>query len=994
MTLAEWHERLHEHFQKLRDERSREGSRPVFALEHSLDSSEVAQLKQDVRAYIQSFKPNKHWLPWIVYAAELGYEYIGYEYWQTFEESTDGWLEHGNRYYLRDRFKNFCRDYGGAKPSGLWAQHFSIISYPITHAVLPKDFQRQLARVLYQTRRLFTSNVLQYPDQLGTLIATHSADQRDRFQRFVQNIDLVGLIARELLSHQDQETSTILLPATLQRIVKDLEHERNARDWLRDARNYAARATETRGLSGVTRTLAGSTSHRSRLNDAVPTIEPNLMLRRNAPNAWAILLEVPDFGPVLTAYPSLKEFLTKSRCSVKGAEAGYRFARGQLLGYGKHQVPLRIFPSADEADLLRFEGSVPDELQSLLNMEFRLDLTEVVLCRIAADGCAYRMGSLKVRPKRSYIILTKSPIGSNSLLKSITVSCANVSAARLDMPEHVSREQQAHLQKLGLNVAKKVCISPAGFAAASWDEEGHGEWLADESPCIQIQVDHFVDSLLLNLDGEEGRQLEITPSDSDSTIYIELPLLSVGRHQLNVASRSDSSDSYEELGGLEVAIREPRPWKPGVNNQGALIVMVEPKTPSLEQLWEGRITIELHGPEEHPFTCSAIFFGKDLEQPLLSVNKLFTAQLPLKTSTWKARINEQLMNSAIQNAAELSYACRLSFDAGELGRFSVDCEREFHPLRWIIERDSHSYLLTLTDDAGGDSVTTITRYDFTKPDLPAPILGNQSFHRHRVPSSGGLYVARTPQAQSSFIVPREVQTVFKTPAEMTQLEFSPVFGNHERNLKNLIGLIHLYELWATSHTAGSVFATWDRRKVLVALLVYIFSLIDNGKIWASAETAFLGTSDLSYAAERLSKTVSNAYDIRKEVMEWYAQQVSRHKSGSMDVATIRDHIDGLTWTMRRLILPIPPISLERSGIGSAGRILRGAPWQTEFALRLASSPETLREWSGQWFEAGLKALLSNITLARAARFVVLITDRILRTEAKLQTSLYAGWEWP
>jgi len=72
MTLAEWHERLHEHFQKLRDERSREGSRPVFALEHSLDSSEVAQLKQDVRAYIQSFKPNKHWLPWIVYVGRFG----------------------------------------------------------------------------------------------------------------------------------------------------------------------------------------------------------------------------------------------------------------------------------------------------------------------------------------------------------------------------------------------------------------------------------------------------------------------------------------------------------------------------------------------------------------------------------------------------------------------------------------------------------------------------------------------------------------------------------------------------------------------------------------------------------------------------------------------------------------------------------------------------------------------------------------------------------
>lgn len=993
MSLAEWHERLHVHFRDLHQERVQEGGKPVFALEHGLDGGEIAALKDDVRAYIKSYRPNKHWFPWIVYAAELGYDYIGYEYWQTFEESTYGWLEHGNRYYLRDKFKTFCKDYGGAQPTGLWAQHFSIICYPITHAVLPKDFQRQLARVLYETRRLFTSDVLQSPDQLGTLIAAHSADQRDRFQRFVQNVDLVGLIAKELLSHQGQETSTILLPATLQRIVRDLEHERNARDWLRDARNYAARATETRGLSGLTRTPGGSTSYRSRLNDAVPTIEPNLMLRRNDRNSWGIWLEVPDFAPVLTVYPSLKDFLTKSRCSVKGAEAGYRFARGQLLGYGKHQVPLRMFPSAEESDLLRFEGIVPGDLLNLLDMEFRLDLTAVVLCRIAADGCAYRMRSLTVRPERNYLILSKSPISPGSLFKSVTVSCANVSAVRLDMPEHMSREQQAHLEKLGLTVAKKVCISPAGFAAASWDEEGRGEWLADEAPCVQIQADHFIDSLLLNLDGEEGRQLEVSPSESESTVYIELPLLSVGRHQLTVASRSDSSDPYEELGALEVAIREPRPWKSGVNNQGALIVIVEPKAPSLEQLWEGRVNIELHGPEGHPFTCSAVFFGKDLEQPLLSVNSLFSAQLPLKTSTWKARINEQLMNSAIQNAAELSYACRLSFDAGELGRFSVNCEREFHPLRWIIERDSQSYLLTLSDDAGIDSVTTVARYDFTKPDLPTPILGDESFHRHRVPSGGGLYVARTQQAQSSFIVPREVQTVFKTTAEMMQLNFNPAFRNHERNLKNLTGLIHLYELWATSHTTGSGFANWDKRQVLVAVLVHIFSLIDNGKTWASAEVAFQGRSDLSNAAERLSRDVSNAQEVRKDIMAQFAQQVSRHKSASAEVA-IREHIDGLTWTMRRLVQPIPPISLERSGTGSAGRILRGAPWQAEFALRLASSPETLREWSGEWFEAGLKALLSNITLARAARFVVLTTDRILRTEVKLQTSLYAGWEWP
>lgn len=993
MNLAEWHEQLHAHFHQLYQERSQEGVRPVFALEHGLDDREIAQLKQDVRAYIQSFRPNKHWLPWIVYAAELGYDYIGYEYWQTFEESTNGWLQNGDRYYLRDKFRSFCKDYGGARPTGLWAQHFTIICYPITHAVLPKDFQRQLAKVLYETRRLFTSAVLKSPDQLGTLIAAYSTDQTDRFQRFVQNVDLVGLIAQELLSHHEQDTSTILLRNTLQRIVRDLEHERNARDWLRDARNYAARATETRGLSGVSRVYGSSTTSRSHTSATQPTIEPSLILRRCDYTLWKVLLEVPDFVPVLIDHPSMRTFLTNSRCTVKGAEAGYRFARGQLLGYGPQEVPLRTLPSPEDADLLRFEGSVPDELQNLLNTEFRFDVRTLVLCRIAADGCAYQMRSLIVRPERSYIILSNSPVSTNALYRSIKVSCANVSAVHLDMPEQVTREQQLHLEKLGFTVARKVCISPIGFAAASWDQEGCGEWLADEAPCIAIQVDHSIDAILLNLDGEEGRQLEIPVRESNSPIYIELPLLSVGKHQLHVASRSCASEPYEELGLLEVAIREPRPWKSGVNNQGALIVIVEPRGPSLEQLWEGRVNIELHGPEGHSVTCSATFFGKDLDQPLLTVKSLFTVQLPLKASTWKARINEQLVNSLIQNAAELAYACRLSFDAGELGLFSINCEREVHPLRWIIERDDDSYLLTLSDDSGSDSLTTVTHYDFTKPDMPIPILGDHSFHRHRVPPSGGLYIARFQQTQCSIIVPREVQTVFKTTAEMMQLKFTPQFRNHERNLVSLGSLIHLYELWAKSHATGSVIANWDKRKVLEALSVYIFSLIDNSKTWASAEAGFLRTSDFSDAAEQLSRAVSNAQDVRRGIMIQCDQEVARRKSGSTDVATPREHAGRFAWTMRHLIQPIRPMSLQQSGSGMTSRVLRGAPWQAEFVLRLASAPESLREWAGEWFEAGLSAVLLNTTLARGARFLVLITDRIQRTDLKLQTSLYAGWEW-
>ena len=84
----------------------------------------------------------------MVYAAELGYRYSGDEYWQTFEAQTPGWAQSANRECIRSVFEKFSDTFGGARPSGAWANWFSIISWPVTHAVLPADLQRQFARLL------------------------------------------------------------------------------------------------------------------------------------------------------------------------------------------------------------------------------------------------------------------------------------------------------------------------------------------------------------------------------------------------------------------------------------------------------------------------------------------------------------------------------------------------------------------------------------------------------------------------------------------------------------------------------------------------------------------------------------------------------------------------------------------------------------------------------------------------------------------------------
>ena len=215
MDLAHWQARLAQHFLQLRTARRASwGDQPVFALEHGLDQTEVYELATAVRAHVACNAPSReHVLPWIVYAAELGYRYSGDEYWQTFESETPGWTIRGDRYWIRVCFRAFHRDFGGAEPSGTWAEHFSIICWPITHAILPRDLQRQLARILYELRDSFSAELFESPSMLGRFIAARSWNATSRFQNLAQETLLVGQIAAALLLQGQLGTGSLIHPA-------------------------------------------------------------------------------------------------------------------------------------------------------------------------------------------------------------------------------------------------------------------------------------------------------------------------------------------------------------------------------------------------------------------------------------------------------------------------------------------------------------------------------------------------------------------------------------------------------------------------------------------------------------------------------------------------------------------------------------------------------------------------------------------------------------
>src|SRR5690606_22978438 len=122
------------HFENLTAQRVKAGW-PVFALEHGLDEAAVEQLEVAVRQSLLFEQPSASvYLPWVVYAAEFGYDYTGYEYWKSFASKTPRWMDtSSSRAFFQRAFEKFATIYGGAKPSGAWAAWFRIIAWPITH---------------------------------------------------------------------------------------------------------------------------------------------------------------------------------------------------------------------------------------------------------------------------------------------------------------------------------------------------------------------------------------------------------------------------------------------------------------------------------------------------------------------------------------------------------------------------------------------------------------------------------------------------------------------------------------------------------------------------------------------------------------------------------------------------------------------------------------------------------------------------------------------
>jgi hypothetical protein len=829
MTLNGWQDRLLAHFKDLRATILSQGTeRPIFALEHGLNENESQDLVEQLKEHVSATGPaERHWLVWVVYAAEIGYTFAGDQYWQTFAAALPGWNRDDDRDFIKSSFLRFKKEFRAAEPSGAWAKNFTIICWPIANAILPKDLQRHLAGVLFEISHLFSPALLGDPLALGALIEAHSEWTNSRFRQFAQQHALLGRIASALLQSEFISDLQLISPATLTRITQDLQREQRSRDWLRDAKQRAAYTISLSGLqtgSGDSVMRAESPRVQQRpVGSELRREKAQFTVRKRREGVWALYAILPNFGALTQDKPQFQRVISTQRCFITGGYKAFFPARDLL--YGEPEVELRELPSPG-VPFLKFEDSVAG-LSEFMEKTCGLPAFSTMLFRIRGDGTAASVASQTLKPGRQYLIISTKELHSPGLqgTEIVRTTCNGLHALWLDVPEATTHLYREGLARLNLGIANGLEVRPVGFPASVWNGDGLSSWREDDPKLLCIKSDLDIDELVLNLVGPSEQSPLNIEVHGHEPAFVDLGPLLAGSYVLHVIASVPSSTSLI-TGQLEIEIT-PTDGALQITDRGqGFTVLTDPRPPTLEQLWSGQASLDIYGPEGELITCRLDFFSDSNGSRFAWRWVGPPIRLPRSNEHWIDYLNKAKSSHAMRAAYDEADSCTLTFRSVALGEYSLHCEREFIPFRWKVKRTKGSNHLCLIQNDSTEALTAF-RYAFDTPHR------SQQLHIGKdgsvpVSNDGGLYEAVLDGNSTALVLPPYQINSF---ADLRPRIPPIATVNTAEDLLELIGAI---KRWTEARFAGDVIST-IRRDTALAALEDAFVASVCGKAWQLTE---------------------------------------------------------------------------------------------------------------------------------------------------------------
>lgn len=927
-NLADWNARLEAHFRALAEMR-RAGGLPVFALEHGLNASERQGLAQHLNAALaRGERTSKYWLLWIVYSAEQGYEYDGEEFWESFERRTPRWTQHFYRRSLRTWFGKFHDLYEGFNPTGPWASWFSIIACPITHALLPRDLQLQLARALYVWRHALAKRIHAPPAELGHFLATMNYDASSRFRNFLQQEEIVGRIVVALLGGETEAVERFIHPAALERIVTDLQMAGSGRAWLQDARKVVERA-RLHGTSSVHQetSLASADSREPASQERRPEIRPALTLRRVSADEWTPVVELPSLRPLAEISSDLSKFLSRTRCRVIGSPGA--LPAGWLLQSDQRRV-LSSWPPSNEP-IVKFDKEQP-VLEHLLRVDGCITPGPAWLFKVGSDGLAREIISRVVRPGGRYIYISSDLIAATPLGDPVRITATGVNALALDLPTVLAPAQVDALRTLQLGVAKNVRLAPVGLDARRWDGEGFAEWMDGEAPCVSLLADFAVESYCVKLDAEF---VHVDVGGRSDPILLRFPDLSVGLHALIVEVLPTDKTAPVISGLLQISMRHARPWIAGTAAHTGLVTTVESEAPSLDQLWEGDVKLQVFGPADHHVRISVDLL--DAAGAKLGSELIAELPLPVTVDRWEHALSTFLSKEKDPWAFLRAASGRLFVDGDQLGVREIGLQRDVAPVRWAWHKAGHGTTLRLVDDHEGDDPSALSFYPFSHPARPEPISLKRAVEGFLPENEGGLCVVACGEIEQALIV--------SMPAVVGGLQgllVKPNLANLPYSPSTMPQIADLISLWSTARLVGPL-AGNRRDRAATALRDALRELV-CGADWIDAEVEYSssrkGMADLKRFVGATGAPAAFNFVVARDVARFQT---------------------------------IPPTERTKDLIELAQRYKIASREACSHALHVASWLER----GGRWSEMIAERITSSkeaVSLTRAARFITVATS--------------------
>lgn len=865
-TIGEWHSQLEQHFSALRSVRdSFRPDSPVFALEHGLDlEEELPALKDAVRAAVARGRlPSQAGLPLVVYAAEIGYLYQGDEYWPVFEEETPGWQRRGSagRKYIRSKYEVFATTFGGARPSGAWARWFKNIAWPITHAVLPADLQRHLARLLSDYRHEFTAELLDDYDALGERIAAYSGGTSSRFRKFAENTSLLGLVAGSLLLGDDDETP-LLSADVLHRIVADLSHERQAGAWLRNARRTAVQVRRKRLLGRSIRARPESIEP-ARLG---VRLELTLSLRQSH-DGWTVYMEVPSFEPLARQVPRIRDEVERLRCSVEGVP-GFR-ARGSLM-YQQGPLPLTTMPPPMRS-AVTVEGA-SEFLSQLLVDHCRIP-AEPWLFQIKEAGLATQVRTNRVRPGQDYILLQREAQGVSRLADATAINLATQGARGLQfsVPDGVDDAFVDTMRQIGLGLVSEVAVWPAGLTPSSWDGEGHAAWPAGDSPILGVRSQRKVARCVVSTPEEV---IHFPWPDAEDRAFVQLTDLEIGTHLVDVVLQdADQPPRAVAEGQIVVRILEPVDSTTAAGARQGIQTWVHPARPTLEELWSGTAALVVDGPQGEKARFEMHLMTRGGRQTLAETP--FSSALPVNEDRWRELLRTAQGDSQLASAVGRAEEILVVASNPVLGHAEIRAERPFEPLRWITEYDRDGPYARLVDHMGSDDLE-IRRSDVRTPAESVQIRDSDGGEIRS--EDGALIIACADDMETAVVLPPHMSGGLDS---LGKLNVRPSLQTGNRSAASVCRMIELARLWTRRAMPADQYAARLQCQVNDAIVARTSGMIAGGRWW-EVEREFL--SGRSMSSDRLLKALGRSSDERDAATELL--DIALHVGASPDERTV------------------------------------------------------------------------------------------------------------